>query len=126
MWTEDSNHGAQLQFHTGRHRVDGFFPTIGSWVHYGLGAINEDLPQFVVMGTPVADCCGGQENASCELSWSPIRRHSTASGSRQSAPLCEPPKGVSDSDQVREFALLRKLNQLTADRHPDDDAILLV
>ncbi|MCA9147327.1 MAG: DUF1501 domain-containing protein, partial [Planctomycetales bacterium] len=34
MWTEDSNHGAQLQFHTGRHRVDGFFPTIGSWVNY--------------------------------------------------------------------------------------------
>ena len=28
VWTEDSNHGAQLQFHTGRHRVYGFFPTI--------------------------------------------------------------------------------------------------
>ena len=61
MWTEDSNHGAQLQFHTGRHRVDGFFPTIGSWVNYGLGSINDNLPQFVVMGDPIADCCGGRE-----------------------------------------------------------------
>ena len=24
VWTEDNNHGAQLQFHTGRHRNDGF------------------------------------------------------------------------------------------------------
>jgi hypothetical protein len=61
MWTNDIDHGAQLQFHTGRNRLDGFFPTIGSWVHYGLGTLNENLPQFVVMGTPSADCCGGQE-----------------------------------------------------------------
>lgn len=61
MWTEDSNHGAQLQFHTGRHRVDGFFPTIGSWASYGLGSLNENLPEFIVLGTPLADCCGGRE-----------------------------------------------------------------
>ncbi len=28
------------------------FPTIGSWVHYGLGSLNENLPQFVVLGEP--------------------------------------------------------------------------
>jgi hypothetical protein len=53
MWTTDNNHGAQLQFHTGRHVLDGQFPTIGSWVHYGLGSLNENLPQFVVMGKPI-------------------------------------------------------------------------
>ena len=37
------------------------FPTIGSWVHYGLGSLNDNLPQFVVLGTPLADCCGGME-----------------------------------------------------------------
>src|SRR3982751_6924449 len=61
MWTTDNDHGAQLQFHTGRHALEGHFPTIGSWVHYGLGTLNENLPQFVVLGTPPADCCGGQE-----------------------------------------------------------------
>ena len=38
------------QFHTGRHFLDGLFPSIGSWVHYGLGTLNENLPQFMVIG----------------------------------------------------------------------------
>ena len=50
MWTTDSNHGAQTQFHSGRHRNDGDFPTLGAWVHYGLGSINDNLPQFISLG----------------------------------------------------------------------------
>jgi len=50
MWTTDSNHGAQTQFHSGRHQNDGDFPTLGAWIHYGLGSLNEDLPQFISMG----------------------------------------------------------------------------
>jgi len=50
MWTTDSNHGAQTQFHTGRHQNDGTFPTLGAWVDYGLGSLNENLPQFISMG----------------------------------------------------------------------------
>ena len=50
MWTTDSNHGAQTQFHSGRHQNDGDFPTLGAWVHYGLGSLNQDLPQFISMG----------------------------------------------------------------------------
>lgn len=50
MWTTDSNHGAQTQFHSGRHRNDGDFPNLGAWVHYGLGSLNEDLPQFISIG----------------------------------------------------------------------------
>ena len=53
------DHAAQLQFHTGRHIFDGFHPSIGSWVHYGLGSLNDNLPQFVVMGPSPGDCCGG-------------------------------------------------------------------
>ena len=50
MWTTDSNHGAQTQFHTGRHQNDGKFPTLGAWVHYGLGSLNDNLPQFISLG----------------------------------------------------------------------------
>jgi hypothetical protein len=50
MYTTDDNHGAQTQFHTGRHMLDGEFPTLGAWVHYGLGTLNENLPQFISMG----------------------------------------------------------------------------
>lgn len=50
MWTTDSNHGAQAQFHSGRHRNDGDFPNLGAWVHYGLGTLNENLPQYISIG----------------------------------------------------------------------------
>ena len=50
MWTTDSNHGAQTQFHSGRHRNDGEFPNLGAWVHYGLGSLNDNLPQFISIG----------------------------------------------------------------------------
>ena len=50
MWTTDSNHGAQTQFHTGRNTLDGEFPTLGAWVHYGLGSLNDNLPQFISIG----------------------------------------------------------------------------
>lgn len=51
MWTTDDNHGAQTQFHSGRHMLDGEFPNLGAWVNYGLGTLNENLPQFISMGT---------------------------------------------------------------------------
>jgi hypothetical protein len=50
MWTTDSNHGAQTQFHSGRHQNDGDFPNLGAWVHYGLGSLNQDLPQYISIG----------------------------------------------------------------------------
>jgi hypothetical protein len=50
MYATDDNHGAQTEFHSGRHMLDGEFPTLGAWVHYGLGSLNENLPQFISMG----------------------------------------------------------------------------
>ncbi|MCA9075978.1 MAG: DUF1501 domain-containing protein [Planctomycetaceae bacterium] len=50
MWTTDSNHGAQTQFHSGRHQNDGDFPNLGAWVDYGLGSLNDNLPQYISLG----------------------------------------------------------------------------
>ncbi len=50
MYTTDDNHGAQTQFHTGKHMLDGEHPTLGAWVHFGLGTLNDNLPQFVSIG----------------------------------------------------------------------------
>ncbi len=50
LHTEHFNHApAQLFFQTGFGRFGR--PTIGSWVNYGLGSENEDLPGFVVLIT---------------------------------------------------------------------------
>src|SRR5262249_42974357 len=40
MWTSDNNHGAQTQFHSGRHMLDGQYPNLGAWVTYGLASLN--------------------------------------------------------------------------------------
>ena len=50
MWTSDNNHGAQVQFHSGRHFLDPRVPTIGAWINYGLGSLSENLPQFINIG----------------------------------------------------------------------------
>ncbi len=48
MHTDEFNHApAQLYLHTGSPRLGR--PSIGSWVTYGLGTENEDLPGFVVL-----------------------------------------------------------------------------
>ena len=47
-WTDSNNHSpALLKMNTGMARVG--FPCVGSWVTYGLGSENRDLPGFVVM-----------------------------------------------------------------------------
>ncbi|MEO9935152.1 DUF1501 domain-containing protein [Rhodopirellula bahusiensis] len=46
--TDQFNHGpAQLMVHTGAAPMGS--PSIGSWVTYGLGSENEDLPGFIVL-----------------------------------------------------------------------------
>src|SRR3954467_8458479 len=123
MWTTDNDHGAQLQFHTGRHALEGVYPTIGSWVHYGLGSLNDDLPQFVVLGTPIADCCGGvgghgasylgPEHDGVQLSVDPA----------SPLPFASPGPGVDGEEQRGKFALLGRLNRLSAVAYPDDLAL---
>jgi hypothetical protein len=120
MWCNDIDHGAQLQFHTGRNRLDGFFPTIGSWVHYGLGTLNENLPQFVVMGTPSADCCGGQE----------VHRANYLGPEHDGIPLVadpanplaygRPAAGVFREEQEAEFDMMQRLDRLALAEYPDD------
>ncbi len=123
MWTTDNNHGAQLQFHTGRHALEGQFPTIGSWVHYGLGSLNDDLPSFCVIGTPIADCCGGlgahganylgPEHAGIQLNVDP----------QSPLPFATPGAEVYREEQQSEFELLGRLNRLSAIEYPEDASL---
>jgi hypothetical protein len=59
LWTIHNDHGAQLTWQTGRHPRELEHPTLGSWISYGLGSMNENLPEYVVLGVPTGDCCGG-------------------------------------------------------------------
>lgn len=120
VWTTDNNHGAQMQFHTGRHVLEGQFPTIGSWVHYGLGSLNENLPQFVVLGNPIDPCCGGPaahgasylgpEHGGVQLAVDPANP----------LPFAKPHVATETAAQRRQFDLIHNFNKITAGQYPED------
>jgi uncharacterized protein (DUF1501 family) len=59
MWTEQFNHApAQFFLNSGHFRIGR--PSMGSWLSYGLGRENEDLPAFVVMLSGRFAPSGGQ------------------------------------------------------------------
>jgi hypothetical protein len=122
MWTTDNNHGAQFQFHTGRHILEGNnFPSIGSWVHYGLGSLNENLPQFVVLGEPESCCLTwantasylGPEHSGVRLDVDP----------KKPLPFALPESAMFKEEQEGEFALLADLNRLVGVEYPNDPVL---
>jgi hypothetical protein len=123
LWTTDNDHGAQLQFHTGRHVLEGPFPSIGSWVRYGLGSLNDDLPQFVVLGDPIADCCGGAGGHGANYLGPEFDGVRLEIDPAAPLPFASPGKDVYLEEQRDEFELLGKLNRMSAVRYPDDPAL---
>jgi hypothetical protein len=120
FWTTDNDHGAQLQFHTGRHALDGAHPTIGSWVHYGLGSMNENLPSFIVLGTPLADCCGGVHGHGAHYLGPEHDGVRLTVDPKNPLPFATPGADKSRNEQASEFDLLGRLNRLAGIEYPDD------
>ncbi len=59
MWTDQFNHApAELFIYTGSSRNGG--AAMGSWITYGLGTENQDLPGFVVLISGGTDPTGGK------------------------------------------------------------------
>lgn len=122
MWTTDNDHGAQLQFHTGRHALEGAFPTIGSWATYGLGSLNRNLPEFVVLGKPLADCCGGMQGHGGSYLGPAQNGVQLNVDPANPLPFASPGPDVYREEQREQFALLDRLNTLAAKKSPEDAA----
>jgi hypothetical protein len=118
VYTTDDNHGAQTQFHSGRHMLDGEFPTLGAWVHYGLGSLNDNLPQFISMGKreywnardghylgPAHDAVPLRVDPANPLDYG------------------KPEGDVRPDEQRINFDLAGRLNRLRAVEYPDDPAL---
>jgi hypothetical protein len=121
MYTTDNDHAAEFQMHHGRHKLDEKQPVIGSWIHYGLGTLNENLPQFVFLGqykdTRVrenfaADYLGPQHGG-VDLSLDP----------KNPLPFGVRPGDVAADEQRNEFAFIDALNRLSAVEYPDDEQL---
>lgn len=118
MYTTDDNHGAQTQFHSGRHMLDGEFPTLGAWVHYGLGSLNDNLPQFISMGNREYWNAKDGHYLGPAHDAIPIRVD-------PGNPLDfgKPSKEVGKDEQQIGFDLVGRLNQLKAIEYPNDSAL---
>ena len=118
MWTSDNNHGAQTQFHSGRHMLDGNYPTVGAWVNYGLASLNDNLPQYVSMGVrPYWNERDGHylgpANDAVPLRVDPTRP----------VDFIRPETDRRQDEQAVAFDLVHRLNRESAVRHPDDQAL---
>jgi hypothetical protein len=118
LYTTDDNHGAQTQFHSGRHMLDGEFPTLGAWVHYGLGSLNDNLPQFVSMGRREYWNAKDGHYLGPAHDAVPLRVDPT-----NPLDYGKPEGNVTAEEQRRNFDLVGRLNRLRAVEYPDDPAL---
>lgn len=96
-------------------------PSVGSWVAYGLGSENQDLPAFVVLPDPGGGLKGGP----------PAWGNGYLPASFQGVPMrpgakpilhLAPPEGISTTQQRRTLDFLRDMNRRhLAERDNDDE-----
>ena len=114
MWTTDDNHGAQVQFHSGRHMLDPRVPTIGAWVNWGLGTLNENLPQFIGMGPRYFDRSDGHYLGPA---YDEVRLKIDP---RNPLDYAKPEGDLTGEEQRLGFGLVNRLNRLSQGRYPND------
>jgi hypothetical protein len=112
FFTESVVHApAMYQVHTGRVLMG--YPSMGSWVTYGLGNESENLPAYVVMPQPEGTPEGG--TPCWGAGFLPAVYQGTLLRSGPSPILhLKPPKGVTPERQRATLDLLQKMNELDA------------
>jgi Protein of unknown function (DUF1501) len=122
LWTTDFNHSAQSLAHTGKMLIDGNNPSIGSWVHYGLGSLNETLPRFIVLGRQPSDLGGGLAS----------HQSSYLGPEHDGVPIdvnARPNSGQALSEDANrpadreELEFIKRLDRLTSVEYPNDSAL---
>jgi len=119
MHTDQFNHApAQLLLYTGAPRFGG--ASMGSWITYGLGSENENLPGFVVLVSGGTDPSGGKslwgsgflpsvyQGVQCRTKGDPIL-------------FVGDPPGMSRDDRRRSLDALNQLNQQHFDQVHDPE-----
>lgn len=121
MKTDQFNHGpAQLMVHTGQSRLG--YPSIGSWVTWGLGSENQNLPGFMVL------LSGGRVPRVGKSLWGSGFLPSVYQGV-QCRSFGDPvlntrnPKGISTRSRRRALDALRELNHETFAEMADEETV---
>ena len=121
LQTDEFNHApAQLFLHTGFGRLGR--PSMGSWVTYGLGSENQDLPGFVVLLSGGTDPTGGKacwgsgflpsvyQGVQCRAAGEPIL-------------YANNPEGMSRETRRRSLDALKALNEAEVAQFGDPETV---
>jgi hypothetical protein len=118
--TESNNHSPALfMMNCGLPRMG--YPCVGSWATYGLGSVSRNLPAFVVMSDPLDRGLPKGSAANWGAGFLPSVYQGT-----WLKPKGDPidnlhrPAHMNDSQQARQLALLKKLNQQHSETRPGE------
>lgn len=115
-WADGINHSSGIcQMNTGS--ILAGRPSLGSWVTYGLGSPNQNLPAFVVMQDAPAQVVNGPRNwgsGFMPAKYQGVRMHIDS----EPIPNLNTPDGVTEAQQQGKLDYLRRLNQRFAADHP--------
>ncbi|MFN5799585.1 MAG: DUF1501 domain-containing protein, partial [Planctomyces sp.] len=117
LWQDSFAHGsANLQMNCGR-IVQGY-PSLGSWLNYGLGRENQNLPGYVVMLDPRGGPIPGAPNWSA--GFMEAQHQGTVFRTSGQAVLDLQPHTQDPPElQRRQLQTLQSLDQTFQDRHPE-------
>jgi hypothetical protein len=111
------NHSAGVcQMNTGS--ILGGRPSLGSWVSYGLGSENNDMPAFVVMQDNQASVVNGPRNWSAGF-MPAVYQGVRIQGGSEPIPNLNTPAGISERQQRSKLDFIRQLNAGFAAKYED-------
>jgi hypothetical protein len=111
------NHSAGVcQMNTGS--ILGGRPSLGSWVSYGLGSENNDMPAFVVMQDNQASVVNGPRNWSAGF-MPAVYQGVRIQGGSEPIPNLNTPAGISERQQRSKLDFIRELNAGFAAKYED-------
>ena len=121
MTTESVCHETALRIAHSGHPLATDRPSLGSWLTYGLGSSNLNLPAFVVLPDPRGLPINGTLNWSA--GWLPAQHQGTPfnSGELSSAPVLNlrTPSRIPAEARRRQLELVEQLNRQHAERFPE-------
>lgn len=107
----DSVVHAPAMYHVHSGRILMGYPSLGSWVTYGLGSESDNLPAYVVMPQPEGTPEGG--TPTWGAGFLPAVNQGTVFRSGPNPIMhLKPPAGVTPAQQRRTLDLLQKMNEL--------------
>lgn len=116
-WADGINHSAGVcQMNSGS--VLGGRPSLGSWVSYGLGSENTDLPAFVVLQDNPSSVVNGPRNWSAGFMPAVYQGIRLQGGSEPIPNLNTPPSHTAEQQRTR-LEFINTLNRRYAAKFPD-------